>query len=163
FARQGGEKEAKESKREMRRCSSLPAVIRAVGGASGRGASTYTKDTQRNQPMGDAYTGEQMTVGQPADELPFVQFNAGTLEQVRVPELSLEQRARSDLERNRAALERFGPRGPGDAPKLTATQDKRRMALEAQDIDGLPWEVRWRRSVLPTAEELVQDLRDRFE
>lgn len=37
------------------------------------------------------------------------------------------------------------------------------MLEEQQDVDGLTWEVRWRNSLIPTSEEVIQDIRDRFD
>ncbi|CCW66903.1 unnamed protein product [Phytomonas sp. Hart1] len=37
------------------------------------------------------------------------------------------------------------------------------MLQAQQDVDGLPWEVRWRKFFIPTPEEILQEIRDRFE
>jgi hypothetical protein len=97
------------------------------------------------------------------DFQPHLEFGQNALEQVKVPEYSLEERYQSDMDRERKMRRKFGENGPGEPPKKSLPEAHRDMLAAQQDIDGLPWEVRWRKSLIPTAEEVVQEIRDRFD
>lgn len=58
---------------------------------------------------------------------------------------------------------KYGEFGPGEKPTKNEATTRRDMLQEVQDIDGLPWEVRWRKNAIPSSEELLQDMRDRFD
>lgn len=152
----------------LRRSRSVPVLSSSWSGSAFVSARRFnreagiSRDKQRSEPGADA-AGNQMGMCESPDYQPALHFSHNTLEQVRVPELSLEERYQSDVERDRRFRSKFGEKGPGDTPKKSITESHRDMLQAQQDIDGLPWEVRWRKSLIPTAEEVVQEIRDRFD
>lgn len=123
----------------------------------------HTRDQRRNQPGADPLTGNQTNLYEPPDLTPQLQFASKTLAHVTVPELDAEKRARSDLEKERHMKRKYGDLGPGERPSKNSATTRRDMLKVAQDVDGLPWEVRWRKTLIPSAEEMIQDIRDRFD
>eukprot|EP00796_Vickermania_ingenoplastis_P005183 gene5184-3729_t len=156
-----------------------PMLRRQVVGESWRGwkASCYalcssfrlqangptTRDKQRSQPNADPTTGHQMSILESPDLTPQLQFSLNTLEHVALPDVSKERRSNTDIEREKRMQKKFGAQGPGEPLSKSSQQLRRDMMIEQQDVDGLPWEVRWKKSLIPTSEEVIQDLRDRFE
>ncbi|CAD2214427.1 hypothetical protein ADEAN_000187300 [Angomonas deanei] len=147
----------------MRRATRTSAVTRSSVLVSGGRSLGSTRDKQRNQSGGDLSTGSQMQVVESPDLTPHLQFSMNALEHVRVPEISEERRRRSDIEKDREMRRKFGKDGPGERLTKSSPQTRKDMLEEQQDIDGLPWEVRWKKSLIPTTEEIVQDIRDRFD
>lgn len=122
-----------------------------------------SRDRQRGQPNADPNTGSQMSVVESPDLTPHIQFGLNNLEHVKLPNMSDEARRRSDIDKERDMRRKFGEYGPGERLTKSSQQTRRDMLEEQQDVDGLPWEVRWRKSLIPTSEEVIQDIRDRFE
>ncbi|KAG5464104.1 hypothetical protein LSCM1_00284 [Leishmania martiniquensis] len=122
-----------------------------------------SRDRQRGQPNADPNTGTQMSVAESPDLTPHLQFGLNNLEHVKLPDISDEFRRRSDIDKEREMRAKFGEYGPGERLTKSSPQMRRDMLEEQQDIDGLPWEVRWRKSLIPTSEEVIQDIRDRFD
>lgn len=104
-----------------------------------------------------------MSVVESPDMTSHLQFGLNNLEHVRLPDYPAESRRRSDLDREREMKRKFGDYGPGERLSKSSQQARRDMLEEQQDVDGLPWEVRWRKSLIPTSEEVIQDIRDRFD
>lgn len=123
----------------------------------------YSKDQRRNQPNADPNTGNQMTFGESPDMMPGLHFSQNTLEHVTVPDIAMEKRYRSDIEKERSMQAKFGALGPGETPQKNFAGTRKDMLEKTQDIDGLPWEVRWKKTLIPTPEEAMQDVRDRFD
>nr|CCM19616.1 hypothetical protein, conserved [Leishmania guyanensis] len=122
-----------------------------------------SRDRQRGQPNADPNTGSQISVVESPDLTPHLQFGLNNLEHVKLPDMSDEARRRSDIDKEREMRAKFGQYGPGERLTKSSPQMRRDMLEEQQDIDGLPWEVRWRKSLIPTSEEVIQDIRDRFD
>lgn len=122
-----------------------------------------SRDKQRNQSSADPTTGNQMSIVESPDMTPHLQFGLNVLENVALPDVSEEKRSRTDIEKEKAMREKYGIHGPGERPSKSSQQIRRDMLLEQQDVDGLPWEVRWKKSLIPTSEEVIQDIRDRFD
>ncbi|KPI84173.1 hypothetical protein ABL78_6779 [Leptomonas seymouri] len=122
-----------------------------------------SRDRQRGQPNADPNTGSQMSVVESPDLSPHIQFGLNNLEHVKLPDMSDEARRRGDIEKEREMRKKFGEYGPGERLTKSSQQTRRDMLEEQQDVDGLPWEVRWRKSLIPTSEEVLQDIRDRFD
>ncbi|KAG5490150.1 hypothetical protein JKF63_00269 [Porcisia hertigi] len=122
-----------------------------------------SRDRQRGQPNADPNTGSQMSVAESPDLTPHLQFGLNNLEHVKLPDISDEARRRSDIDKEREMRAKFGEHGPGERLTKSSPQTRRDMLEEQQDVDGLPWEVRWRKSLIPTSEEVIQDIRDRFD
>lgn len=123
------------------------------------GAPT-SRDKQRNQPNADPTTGNQMAITESPDMTPHLQFGLNVLENVSLPTGTIPK---TDMEKENAMRAKFGPDGPGERPSKSSQQIRRDMLMEQQDVDGLPWEVRWKKSLIPTSEEVIQDIRDRFD
>ncbi|KEG12717.1 hypothetical protein DQ04_01471030 [Trypanosoma grayi] len=122
-----------------------------------------SRDKQRNQPNADPTTGNQISIVEPPDLTQHIRFGMNNLEHLTLPEVPEERRSRTDVEKDREMQERFGKYGPGERLTKNSQQTRRDMLQEQQDVDGLPWEVRWRKSLVPTSEEIIQDIRDRFD
>nr|CCC93874.1 unnamed protein product [Trypanosoma congolense IL3000] len=122
-----------------------------------------SRDRQRNQPNADPTTGHQISIMEPPDLTHHIQFGLNNLEHVTLPDVSEGDRSRTDMEKEREMQKRFGEYGPGERVTKTSQQVRRDMLQQQQDIDGLPWEVRWKKALIPTPEEMVQDVRDRFD
>eukprot|EP00760_Papus_ankaliazontas_P007405 PhM_4_TR13342/c0_g1_i1/m.69185 len=141
-----------------------PTLANQQRGIQTQGAEKSTKDQGRHTDGADSTTGEQMTSVEPPPGIrELVDFHFGSSEHVRVPKRPEDDRKLTDLERERKMLEKYGPLGPGERPTMTPSQSRRDELQKVQDIDGLPWEVRWKKNLIPTAEELVQEMRDRME
>lgn len=104
-----------------------------------------------------------MAIVESPDMSPHLKFGLNVLENVAIPDVSEEKRKRTDMEKERAMRDKFGPDGPGERPSKSSQQIRRDMLVEQQDVDGLPWEVRWKKALIPTPEEVIQDIRDRFD
>ncbi|KAK7199991.1 hypothetical protein NESM_000048100 [Novymonas esmeraldas] len=122
-----------------------------------------SRDRQRGQPNADPNTGSQISVAESPDLTQHLQFGFNNLEHIKLPDVSDETRRRSDIEKEREMRVKFGEYGPGERLTKSSPQTRRDMLEEQQDVDGLPWEVRWRKSLIPTSEEVIQDIRDRFD
>eukprot|EP00759_Apiculatamorpha_spiralis_P019973 PhF_6_TR25594/c0_g1_i1/m.35903 len=122
------------------------------------------RDKQRFQDGAEPSSGGQLSIMEvPSVARDLFEFPYKPSTHIKANEKSEEERRLSDTERNRRMVEKFGPLGPGQRLVKSPQQEKRDMLQKQQDLDGLPWEVRWRKSLIPTAEELVQDFRDKFE
>lgn len=119
-----------------------------------------SRDKQRNQSNADPTTGNQMTIIEAPDMTPHLQFGLNVLENVSLPSGKIPK---TDREKENEMRAKFGPEGPGERPSKSSQQIRRDMLMEQQDVDGLPWEVRWKKTLIPTSEEVIQDIRDRFE
>ncbi|RNF19642.1 uncharacterized protein Tco025E_04019 [Trypanosoma conorhini] len=128
-----------------------------------RGCVGPSRDKQRARPGADPTTGNQMSLVEPPDMTQHLQFGINNLEHVMVPDVPAERRNRTDVEKEREMRARFGEYGPGERLTKSSQQTRRDMLQEQQDVDGLPWEVRWRKGLIPTAEEMIQEVRDRFD
>ena len=132
-----------------------------------RRASTREETTSREHPRYkdgvEPCTGQQVGLIESPDMTPVIQFHGNVLQHVKVPEVATAERTQSDIERNRRMEARYGKDGPGDRLVKNVQATKRDMLQTQQDIDGLPWETRWKKTLIPTHEEIIQDLRDRFE
>lgn len=126
-------------------------------------SSPSSRDKQRSQPNADPTTGNQMSIIESPDMTPHLQFGLNTLENISLPDVSESKRRQTDMEKERKMREKYGIHGPGEKPSKSSQQIRRDMLVEQQDVDGLPWEVRWKKSLIPTSEEVIQDIRDRFE
>ncbi|KAG8347896.1 hypothetical protein ERJ75_000986600 [Trypanosoma vivax] len=122
-----------------------------------------SRDRQRNQSNADPTTGHQISIIEAPDITHHIQFGLNNLEHVTLPDVTEENCRRTDVEKERDMRKRFGEYGPGERVTKSSQQTRRDMLQEQQDIDGLPWEVRWRKSLIPTPEEMVQEIRDRFD
>lgn len=122
-----------------------------------------SRDKQRGQPNADPNSGSQVSILESPDLTPHLLFGSNNLEHVRLPDVSDASRQRSDIEKDREMRAKFGEHGPGELLTKSSPQTRRDMLQEQQDVDGLPWEVRWRRALIPTSEEVIQDIRDRFD
>lgn len=123
-------------------------------------AAPTSRDKQRNQPNADPTTGNQMAITESPDMSPHLQFGLNVLENVSLPTGKIPK---TDMEKENAMRAKFGPEGPGERPSKSSQQIRRDMLMEQQDVDGLPWEVRWKKTCIPTSEEVIQDIRDRFD
>ena len=80
-----------------------------------------------------------------------------------VKELTDEQRARSERQRLLDMREKYGELGPGGETRKSLTTHRYDEMMTKQNIDGLPWEVRWRKETMVSPEEVIGEVRDRFE
>ncbi|EAN78167.1 uncharacterized protein TEOVI_000420500 [Trypanosoma equiperdum] len=128
-----------------------------------RDTAGLSREQRRSQPNADPTTGHQISVVEPPDLTHHIQFGLNNLEYVTLPDVSEADRTRTDMEKERDMQKRFGEGGPGERTNKSSQQVRRDMLQGQQDVDGLPWEVRWRKTVIPTPEEMVQDVRDRFD
>jgi hypothetical protein len=144
----------------LRRPSKSPALAaqRCLGARS-----QDTRDRNRFKSGHDPNTGHQVNMIEVPDTGNFHNFNSNTLEHVKVPVIPLEQRKHSDVEREAVMVQKYGAEGPGKRLEKTMQQTARDALQKQQDIDGLPWEVRWRRNLIPTHEEIISEMRDRLE
>lgn len=126
-------------------------------------AQGSSRDKQRSQPNADPNTGNQISIVESPDMTQHLQFGFNNLEHVKLTDMDPERRKRTDIEKEREMRQRFGSHGPGERLSKSSQQTRRDMLEEQQDVDGLPWEVRWKKSLIPTSEEVVQDIRDRFD
>ncbi|RNF01144.1 hypothetical protein TraAM80_07194 [Trypanosoma rangeli] len=118
---------------------------------------------QRSRPNAGPTSGNHMSLVEPPDLTQHLQFGMNNMEYVMVPDVPEERRNRTDVEKEREMQHRFGEYGPGERLVKSSQQTRRDMLQEQQDVDGLPWEMRWRREMIPTAEEMIQEVRDRFD
>ncbi|EAN93714.1 hypothetical protein C3747_164g70 [Trypanosoma cruzi] len=137
--------------------------IAACCGTQARHCMGPSREKQRSRPNADPGTGNQMSLIEPPDLTQHIQFGMNNLEHVMVPEVPEERRNRTDVEKEHEMRSRFGEYGPGERLTKSSQQMRRDMLQEQQDVDGLPWEVRWRKGLIPTAEEMIQEVRDRFD
>ncbi|ORC85233.1 uncharacterized protein TM35_000372060 [Trypanosoma theileri] len=122
-----------------------------------------SRESRRNQPNADPTTGNQISITEPPDLTQHMQFALNNLEHITLRDVPEERRSRTDVEKEREMQKKFGKYGPGERLTKNSQQTRRDMLQEQQDVDGLPWEVRWRKTLIPTSEEIIQDVRDRFD
>ena len=138
-------------------CEQQRYQARDHSGQAGPGTRNTYKD------MTEPGTGQQMTFIESPDMTEVMAFNTKTLEHVKVPSVPEGRRNMSDMEKEQEMRKKFGRYGPGERMTKSIQQLKKEELDKQQDIDGLPWEVRWRKSLVPTQEEIVQDLKDKYD